>query len=1242
MGLLDVAYQVGKSLAANTAKKQAASYVSSKAKDLKRKSEPFASSRYPQYEGLSLEKAPEIKAKASVSPVFTSKSELRKSQLIREVESFQEEGPSVFSARTIEPKNDYSARVDAALVDSLTKLGLVDPKKEASQIVLDVPGRAVRSFVNEVFLGVPEALGKYKGEGTKAVTKYGKHVEKSFKPLSSVLESSAGIAGMFTGYGAVSRAVSKVLTKMPKLSVFAKPLAKNASTAERSKRFLFYSGAANLGEEGVDAAIRRLSGQNYTTTDFALGMTLGGVFEGFAHFNTKNLSEIFKKTPKKAKKDLGLKIEEWAESYNRAPVGEELLGIMGQVKAGTTDMRKLFEESGFFKEARTLGYRPKSYNSPMLPSMRDPAKFAQLSNIKGPGAKETGILGELDDMSMRASEKIKEAGKSKIGFGTKLKSELIDRFAAIDNMVKKAQKSGYNVPIDQNPYIAARMFSGNAGKIELALEDFGKIINKPNLDHPDLENYLKLKRFEERAGRGFKNPGKFTADKVSAGLDELRQKVGDDRWAALEEAGKEYYQYMNALLKEAKDSGLISKASFDAVKATNESYAPFKVLKYISDNEAGFSGGKSLNVGANSILKSTKGTEEDIADVLETSVEKIIRTKNIVEKNNVMSKLFNMDGASDIFKPIKDGEAFDKTKFEKLSYFSGGKKKSYLAPIDIGTAVKGLDEKQIDIVTKLAAIPGKTLKTGATTANLSFALPNMIRDLQNAKVFAKNGVSINNLLKGFASSVKHEFLGNTDELYRAWQESGASFSGFQRSLKGNKEVLSELTKKTLGKGKILKAANYANPIKWMEKINNTLEEATRLGVFKTAKEAGMTSLEAAMESRTATLDFSRMGSTMKVANVWVPFLNARTQGLANTVRLFKENPKQAAVRIGTTIMVPSLITEAWNLSDPERKRAYDMVPDYEKNKYFVVSVGTYEDEQGEERPYYIKIPKGDLGQIFGSTTENLIEYAAGARPREFADFSKSMLENISPVGLNPMSSLNPLVRVPAELSANYDYYRKQNIVPYYDEMNLPEGLKSNYRTTDVMKDIGEATGISPAKMEHAVTSLTGGLSKDVLSLTEKSDKYFKPQSKLSQTPLVKRFFGTASVGEAPENKSTLETLEAESKSLAGEKKKTKDLAYKNFYQIRKLYDEGKKAEAQAIIENMDDQTYEQFEKITKKQSTDKLISKIRQSPIKARIPAYLEKMRSLKESGKADEAQAILDQMTDSEYAALLEYTQNN
>ena len=371
MGLLDIAYQLGKGVAVGAAKKKAVSYVAEKNAEFQQAAkDPFAKARTPKYEGLSLEKAP-AKAVASgtatVTPVFGSATERRKKELIAQTARYGKEGAGVFVRPSVMEEDDektkYLKKVDEALVKSLKGLGLVNPEKEASSLILDVPGKAVRSFFDGVFMGIPEAVGKYKGIGSEPVTAYGKHVEKSFAPLSKTLETTAGVAGMFAGYGAVSRSVSKVLTKIPKFSAFAQPLAKAASKKERAKRFLFYGGAANLTEETIDATIRTLSGQNYTSTDFALGMTLGGVFEGVAHFNTKNLRDIFRKTPEKAKKELGAQIETFAKNNDRAPSGEELVGIMGQVKVGAVNMRQVFEDSSFFKEARMLGYKPKSFES---------------------------------------------------------------------------------------------------------------------------------------------------------------------------------------------------------------------------------------------------------------------------------------------------------------------------------------------------------------------------------------------------------------------------------------------------------------------------------------------------------------------------------------------------------------------------------------------------------------------------------------------------------------------------------------------------------------------------------------------------------------------------------------------------------------------------------------------------------------------------------------------------------------
>ena len=74
------------------------------------------------------------------------------------------------------------------------------------------------------------------------------------------------------------------------------------------------------------------------------------------------------------------------------------------------------------------------------------------------------------------------------------------------------------------------------------------------------------------------------------------------------------------------------------------------------------------------------------------------------------------------------------------------------------------------------------------------------------------------------------------------------------------------------------------------------ELATRYAVVKAAKRAGVTDPNEIRElARNATIDFSVSGQSMREVNKVVPFLNARTQALRNTLKAFAKTLQASRV-----------------------------------------------------------------------------------------------------------------------------------------------------------------------------------------------------------------------------------------------------------------------------------------------------------------------------------------------------------
>lgn len=204
---------------------------------------------------------------------------------------------------------------------------------------------------------------------------------------------AGAIAGSTAPYGLIAKGVGKVAAAIPQFSKFVAPLAANASKTEVAKRFLFYSGIIGASEEGVDAVLRKATDQEYTSTDFALGMLMGGVFGGVASglelSSLKSartaaktagfVDEVVKSTPNKAKKTFANMLKDRIDAGVKEITPDVVLELASGVKVSRRKtLKDVIEGTSFFKESRVtaLNAFTQTFGTG---SLMDRAKFAQYS-----------------------------------------------------------------------------------------------------------------------------------------------------------------------------------------------------------------------------------------------------------------------------------------------------------------------------------------------------------------------------------------------------------------------------------------------------------------------------------------------------------------------------------------------------------------------------------------------------------------------------------------------------------------------------------------------------------------------------------------------------------------------------------------------------------------------------------------------------------------------------------------------
>lgn len=424
-----------------------------------------------------------------------------------------------------------------------------------------------------------------------------------------------------------------------------------------------------------------------------------------------------------------------------------------------------------------------------------------------------------------------------------------------------------------------------------------------------------------------------------------------------------------------------------------------------------------------------------------------------------------------------------------------GKPRMYQFDPDMYRFVTGMEAEQSRWI--LEAAFGKfthLLKLGATRLNPSFAARNLFRDqltfLIQAKAArgAQKAMLPPEMMAAYVYTAIQKKRGKEgDPIVRLWEQMGgplAPILGVERSRKRIRTKVREI----MGDSALRKTWNVVNPLNLVEGLVGVSEVTPRLAEFKAVLEKhgyGRDALrrgkrpprpvviEAINAAHDVTVNFKRMGYIGRHINQYIPFFNAAMEGADKFARTWRDQPVR---------------TFAWSLALAGGTAAYWMMrkdcddykeqPDWLKYGFWTITDENCKPIARLPRPF-------EWGWLISAGTEALLNAINDRAPEEMGRYTRQMAQSLIP-GLDQLPAGGISIVTPVlETWLNRDFFRDQPIVsPYVQERREPRDWASPYNSL-LMRKIGDYLNWSPAKMEHFVNGLTGGLYRNIVVPTER-------------------------------------------------------------------------------------------------------------------------------------------------------------
>jgi len=605
----------------------------------------------------------------------------------------------------------------------------------------------------------------------------------------------------------------------------------------------------------------------------------------------------------------------------------------------------------------------------------------------------------------------------------------------------------------------------------------------------------------------------------------LEMKYGDNM-TAFEIVATDLYKYQQRLLKLLVQSGNISQDTYNDIVDNNKNYVPMQrvlindflynsgfnkeqistVLDVLSDSEvesiidtgvitqdqynrvitndpktiqlleklkSGAFVGKGLfnNVSSQQILKKFVGSDLAVKNTVNSIISNTGRIIDVAYRNRVARSLvnlaewvpeqiqkvkptmvsFNVDGKK-VMRPLSVQPA------GTILVYRDGKKEYYEVSKPLLEAMDNLHPSQVSTLEQILIAPVTVFRLG-TTMTPTFVQKNVIRDALTSYQMSKARPTPIDIGRALISMIGDK------KMYDEWQASGGSMGTYMDlSDTGIQDAYTKLFENESYVKQVLKTGGLKLPYDFAK----AAEETIRLSVFIANKRKGKSDIEAAYESRQATVDFMRSGVKGKVANRRLPFLNATIQAQDKLVRTFKESPLQTSAIMVATITVPSILITGYYLyqaPDDERQEYLD-IPMWVRDINWVYK------SNGE----WNYVPKNFApGYVFGSVAEKLMVWGYEGDKPEFKGFytevTKGAITSMSPIS-DPSGAIHPVLKLALEMTADFNFFQKRAIYPEYMKKLEPE-LRKSGSTSATAQAFGEKFNVSPAVAEHFTRGLLG-------------------------------------------------------------------------------------------------------------------------------------------------------------------------
>ncbi len=301
----------------------------------------------------------------------------------------------------------------------------------------------------------------------------------------------------------------------------------------------------------------------------------------------------------------------------------------------------------------------------------------------------------------------------------------------------------------------------------------------------------------------------------------------------------------------------------------------------------------------------------------------------------------------------------------------------------LAEAMRNLNGQQMNAFVKYFGAIGRAYSTINTTLNYEFVITNAFRDAQTAMVNIQQfdeGALAKQTAKYYIPAVKastkgafHNFDGEWGKWYKRFRDVGGKvyFNTIEDLGQQRRKIEQAVADAKPG---LSARKAVVEAFRFIQNVNNGVENAVRLAAFRTAVESGMSDEQAASLAKNLTVNFNRHGSYGPMINALYVFFNANVQGTARMLTGMATSARTRKI-VGGIVMTGALISMINAMvagDDDDDESYYDKLSEFDKSKNMIIFYGSGPND-------FLKIPMAYGYNAFFNVGRGAVDIARGKK-----------------------------------------------------------------------------------------------------------------------------------------------------------------------------------------------------------------------------------------------------------------------